>query len=272
MSHFVEQRSARAALVSSGIVASVTALMVKGLKQPLKVSLPLGVAAAIGLDYWNNKREASGALRDGIDEYRRLAHKILDGYEERDLTDALPGETETIKNRYDAEREKIKNGVPEPDAFYVNQALTAGWLTLSWLGYMAVVGISELVWVRPMSQLGQPARVVARVGATVVAAEASVWTPLIAAYLRNDIENLGTVVREGVQTAFNTLGSAVLEDTEAVVTRVMTNVARFIQDEVQTRVWNMGAGFDADDPAAPWRDGSAPDIVPDIPRSEIDSG
>ena len=122
MSQFVEQRSARAALVSSGIVASVTALMMKGLNQPLKVSLPLGVATAIGLDYW-----------------------------------------------------------------------------------MAVVGLSELVWVRPLSQHSEPARVVARLGATVVAAEASVWTPLIVGYLRNDMENLGTVVREGTALPRTTL-------------------------------------------------------------------
>ena len=269
MSQFVEQRSARAALVSSGIVASVTALMMKGLNQPLKVSLPLGVATAIGLDYWNNKREATDSLRDGITEYRKLAHKILQGYEAEDLSNALPGEQQTIRDRYDGEREKIRDGVPEPDAYYVNQALTGGWLTLSWLGYMAIVGLSELVWVRPISQHSQPARVVARLGATVVAAEASVWAPLIVGYLRNDLENLGTVVREGVQTAFDTLGSAVLADTEEVVTRVMTGVARYIQDEVMTRVSGMGARYERDDRTAPWRDGFAPDYTPDLPRAEM---
>ena len=76
------------------------------------------------LDYWNNKREATDSLRDGISEYRKLAHKILQGYEAEDLSNALPGEQQTIRDRYDGEREKIRDGVPEPDAYYVNQALT----------------------------------------------------------------------------------------------------------------------------------------------------
>ena len=153
----------------------------------------------------------------------------------------------------DGEREKIRDGVPEPDAYYVNQALTGGWLTLSWLGYMAVVGLSELVWVRPMRQNSQPARVVARLGATVVAAEAAVWVPLVVGYLRNDLENLGTVVRDGIQSAVDSFGSAVLADTEVVVSSVMSGVVKFIQDEVMVRVSEMSASYKPDDGAAPRR-------------------
>ena len=84
MDDFIEQRAARAALISR-IVASVTALMVKGLKQPLKVSLPLGVAAAVGLDYWNNVRETKSTLKDGTAEFRHIAGGILQQYESDEL-------------------------------------------------------------------------------------------------------------------------------------------------------------------------------------------
>ena len=117
MSRYIEQRSARSALVSSGIVAGITTLMVKALKQPLKVSLPLGIAGALAVDFWNQKREATSAITDGVDEFRRIAREILDKYEQEELLTADPQGIDDINARYDAERQKIDlDNVPEPDA------------------------------------------------------------------------------------------------------------------------------------------------------------
>ena len=126
MEGYIQQRSARAALISSGIVATVTALFTKGLNQPLKVSIPLGVAAAVGLDYWNNVRETKESLREGQNEFVKIARDILDSYEREDLKSKVgQDERDTIRNQYMSEREKIKTE-PAPEPGYINEALTNG--------------------------------------------------------------------------------------------------------------------------------------------------
>jgi hypothetical protein len=276
MDSFIEQRAARAALISSGIVASVTAFMVKGLKQPLKVSLPLGVAAAVGLDYWNNVRETKSTLKDGTAEFRKIAIEILDSYEQDELENATTdAQIDEILDRYERERDKIgSDNVEKPTSEYVNEALTAGWLTLSWLGYMAVIGASELIWVRPAQQrAGAVGQVVARMGSAVVAAEASVWAPIITAYIRNDVVNLGSVISEATSQALSAanLAASVVDSVSSAVTN---RVARFVGDQILARVFTQhGDGTDPFSggarPPAAQNSPPASETLPDVPRSHM---
>jgi hypothetical protein len=150
MNNYVEQRSARSALISSGIVGGMTAVLVKGLKQPLEVSLPIAVAGAIALDYWTSTTEIKATIRDARWTYRDIAKQILEEYREEEIAHALSeSEKIAINAYYDREQDKIDlDSIPQPEESYVTQALTAGWLTLSFLGYAAVIGASELLFVR----------------------------------------------------------------------------------------------------------------------------
>ena len=52
----LKDQAARDAIITSGIVGLTTAIMVKGLDIDIGISLPIGVATAVSLDYLINYR------------------------------------------------------------------------------------------------------------------------------------------------------------------------------------------------------------------------
>ena len=133
----IQDTSARRALTSSDVVGLLKAFLSKGLDVKLNESLPIAVAAAIGLDYATNVREAENAIEITLDSLHEYVDELLTDMERDDMVGADPFQQAQIEAEYAEQRQRFEAGLSVPQRSYVEESVLNGFVAMSWLGYVA---------------------------------------------------------------------------------------------------------------------------------------